>query len=95
MKLAELVLDVLFSAAAHLAADPLAAGPVPKRHRPAPAPGTALMVTSIPAVAGVIEVDRIVAKVTSTHAGSVTLGSHIGSQLDFGGDPYGPLTWWS
>jgi hypothetical protein len=35
----------------------------------------------------VVEVDRVVAKSTSTQGGSVTLGSHIGSQSDLAGDP--------
>src|SRR5262249_17828531 len=67
VKVLELVLDLLLGASADLAADPLSARPVAERHRATPAPGAAFVGTRIAAVAGVVEVDRVVAKSTSTH----------------------------
>src|SRR5262249_43828181 len=67
VKRLKLVPDLLLSAASHLTADPLAVRPVAERHRAAPAPRAAFVVTRVSAVAGVVEVDRVIAKATSTH----------------------------
>ena len=56
----ELVFDFLLGAAAHLPADPLAVRTVAERYRGPPAPRAASVVTRIAAVAGVVEVDRVV-----------------------------------
>ena len=64
VKCLELVLHFLLGAAAHLAADPLAVRPMAERHRAAPAPRAAFVGTRIAAVAGVVEVDRVIAKST-------------------------------
>lgn len=73
MKLRQLVLDLLFGAAGNLGTDPLAISAVAERHLGPPPPGTSFVVPRVSAVAGVVEVDRVLAETAPSHSRSMTL----------------------
>jgi hypothetical protein len=73
VKLGEFAFDLLLGAAGHLTPDPLAFWAVAQRHRTPPPARASLVVPRITAVAGVVEVDRVLAETAPAHAGSVTL----------------------